>query len=320
MGGGSFGNLALASLLPPASFPELYQELWWYSGGNTAIGNAGSAGNAIQKGSGSSLPSFSSSQTHLFTLGSNWNVSQQCAFEATLWTSGAYTCNAELWDITAGSVVSGSAISTTSTSAIVVRSGKFTLIPSHSYGITYWSVTGSGTTVYLTDASLIVFPPAGSTAPNLSSISLANPSGNTLKDVYIPLWVYSSASGASSATTDTSNNYVSKGSNGSASSSSSASKLYNHSANWNPNQRFAFECSIYSGASGYTASAELWDMTGTPTKVAGSTVSVTSNAATLIRSGQFTLVPGHSYGVVIWSSTTSYNANLTKAHLVALGS
>jgi Flp pilus assembly protein TadG len=114
--------------------------------------------NPILKGSTSTGVTFTASNAKLHTLNATWNPNNKYAFEASLQVTSPYTVYANLYDITAGAAVSGSQISTTSTTFTVVRSGQFTLIPGHQYGISLWSNSGSGTMVYLTDASLIVFP------------------------------------------------------------------------------------------------------------------------------------------------------------------
>jgi hypothetical protein len=256
----------------------------------------------------------SSTATHLHTLNANWSVTTKYAFECVLWVSSG-TLNAELWDFTAGSAVSGSQISTTSTTATVIRSGQFTLMPGHVYGITFWA-SASNITINLTDASIIIFPPAGTTAPNLSCISLVNPSGNTLKEAYIPLWVYSNSS-ASSGQSAAGSAFIGKGQTNIASPGTST-KLHTLSSSWNPNQKFAFEASVYDANAAGTGYWALWDATSN-TIVTASQISTSATTATLIRSGSFTLTPGHAYEIAAWQSG-GYAVYLTKAHLVALGS
>jgi hypothetical protein len=132
--------------------PEIYIPLWWYSGAVVST-NTNQSTNLVGKG----LTSLtSSSNKNLHTLNSNWSSTQKYAFEATLYASSGAICWAQLWDITSNAAVSASQISTSNTTATVIRSGQFTLTPGHIYGINLY--TGNSANVYLTDASLIVFP------------------------------------------------------------------------------------------------------------------------------------------------------------------
>jgi hypothetical protein len=138
------------------------------------------------------------------------------------------------------------------------------------------------------------------------------PSGIT--ELYIPLWVYSNSGGNATGNFAGSLFLVKGGTNGPF--SNSGAKLHTLNANWSPTQKFALEVSIYSSNSAGTAYAELWDMTSNSGLVA-SQISTTSTTATLLRSGQFTLTPGHAYGVTLWNSSSSYSTYITKAHLIA---
>lgn len=307
------GDIALASLQPPASFPELYEELWWYSGATESTNATGPQTAGLQRGGPTSgltgNPPF-----QLFGSTNSWKATQQFAFEATIYnsTSGG-TTYAEMWDLTSNVAVLNSQISTTSNTAVVVRSSEFTLTQGHNYGVTWWS-SNSADTAYITDASLIIFPPSPSVSPSLSSIGLANPSGNTLKEAYIPLWMYSSG-GATDASASSGLSWLQKGSTGTTTtSSSSAIRLFTLSSNWSSSQKFAFESSLYTNVSN-AAQAQLWDFTSSQA-VLGSSVSTTSTTMTLIRSGLFTLVPSHVYGINAWNgSGTTF---ISKAYLVAL--
>lgn len=312
------GDLLQTTLNPQPVFPELYYPLWWYSGLVSSPNNTSTQGTVfISKGSTSSTSSYSSSSALLCTINSNWSTSVKYAFEAAIrCSSSSGTAYAALFDITAGSIVSTSQISTTSTTSTVIRSSSFTLIPSHSYAITTWSSVSSYS-VLITDASLIIFPQAPLTSPSVSNISLANAGGNTLKEAYIPLWMMSSTSVSFSNVAYTNSYMLRKGSSTSG-LQSQASYLYSPGSRWPTSTKFAFEASIYeSVSSGYTAHFTLYDISANA-PVLGSEISTTSSTSTLIRSGTFTLIPNHVYGIQGYNVTNSYTANINKAHLVAL--
>lgn len=148
----------------------------------------------------------------------------------------------------------------------------------------------------------------------LSQVSLQK-QPSSITEMYIPLWVYSS--GSANATLSTpSSSLLQKGSTNTNSPSQNATKLHTLNSSWTANQKFAFEVSIWNGSSSFTTYAALWDITAGAI-VSSSQISTSSTTATLIRSGQFTLTPGHSYGVALWTSSSSGPAYLTKAHLVA---
>jgi hypothetical protein len=144
---------------------------------------------------------------------------------------------------------------------------------------------------------------------NLSDVSFAKtPTGIT--ELYIPLWIYST-SAAAWKTASSGTAFLQKGTiNGYAQVA-----LHRLNSGWSPLQTFAFEASMYSSNSSSTAYLALWDVTSN-SLVSASQLSTTNTTPTLLRSGQFTLTPGHSYGVTIWASG-SYNCNVTKAHLIA---
>ncbi len=150
------------------------------------------------------------------------------------------------------------------------------------------------------------------TASTTSAVTMGTPP-NTIAEEPIPLWVYSSAY-VNVATSSA--YYLAKGSTPTQ-TVGVQSKLHTLSSSWATGQQFAFEASISDSSTSGVAYAALYDLTGTPTIVSGSQVSVTGTVFTRIRSGSFTLTPGHVYGVGIWSSG-SYQVFLTKAHLIAL--
>jgi hypothetical protein len=144
----------------------------------------------------------------------------------------------------------------------------------------------------------------------LSQVSLVKtPSGIT--EIYIPLWVYSSGTAGTTAS-----GYAQKGSTTITSTATNATTLHTLNTSWFQSQKFALEGSIYISNSAGTAYLQLVDLT-TSSGVPNATISTTSTTATLLRSGTFTLTPGHKYGLQLSSNVGSYTAYLTKAHLIA---
>lgn len=148
-------------------------------------------------------------------------------------------------------------------------------------------------------------------ANNLSLVKTGN-----LTEMYVPLWYYSSGSNGSSQATANTSSFIYKGGTGVTTNTSSSAKLHTLSSNWSPNQQFAFEASLETGGASYAANAQLYDFTSS-SAVSGSQVSTTSTSFTLIRSGKFTLTPGHVYGVQLWIANNVVSASLTKASLIA---
>ena len=153
------------------------------------------------------------------------------------------------------------------------------------------------------------------TASTTSAVTMGVPP-NTIAEEYIPLWVYSSGTTADASATTTA--YLRKSGVSTSTTTSAVNQLHTLSINWASNQKFAFEVSAYSNGASYTAYIGLYDLTGTPTLVTGSQVSTNATTAILLRSGSFTLIPGHVYGVGMYSNSGSGEPILTKAHLVAL--
>ncbi len=153
------------------------------------------------------------------------------------------------------------------------------------------------------------------TASTTSATTMGTPP-NTIAEEPIPLWVYSSGANVNNANT-ASTYFLPKGSASAATFSSSAAKLHPLNSNWATGQKFALESSIYTASAPGVVYAALWDMTANAI-VSASQISTSSATATLLRSGSFTLTAGHVYGVTWWSSSGTYNAYLTKAHLIAL--
>lgn len=150
-------DLATSSMVGGSGIAEAKIPLWWADGA-TQSQTTGTAGTQFLD-DGYGLNTLTDSRAKLYTLNANWSANQKYAFEATLKNGGggSYTAYAALWDFTPNSLVSISQISITSTTLTVARSGLFTLIPGHQYGVTAWSSSGSAS-VAICDASLIVFP------------------------------------------------------------------------------------------------------------------------------------------------------------------
>jgi hypothetical protein len=147
----------------------------------------------------------------------------------------------------------------------------------------------------------------------LSKTSLAK-APSSVTELYIPLWVAdgttANVGGASAGA-----QFIGDGNSGYVTSSSSNAKLHTLSSGWSPTTQFAFEITFYVGNSAATAYAELWDLTA-GAAVSASQVSTTSTTPTVVRSGKFTLTPGHQYGVTCWVSNTSYSTYPSDAHLI----
>ncbi len=152
------GSAQNTTLLPPSAVaPEHYEELWWYSGSHNNGSTTTTPGYYFLQKGGIGLNGVSVPASNLITLSASWPMTTKYAFEVALTTtSSAMIAYAALWDITAGTIVGASQVSTTSTTFTVLRSGQFTLVSGHTYGVTLWG----STTSYVsdaTDASLIVY-------------------------------------------------------------------------------------------------------------------------------------------------------------------
>jgi hypothetical protein len=147
----------------------------------------------------------------------------------------------------------------------------------------------------------------------LSKTSLAK-APSSVTELYIPLWV---ADGTLTTATATSSGTTFLLDGGSAGAKTSAASLHTLNANWSPSQKFALEVSIANNTGGNTTNAALWDITSN-TIVSGTQASVTATTVTVVRSGQFTLLPGHVYGVTIWCNAGT--AQISDASLVVFGS
>lgn len=87
----------------------------------------------------------------------NWSQDTKVALEATLYGNvSSITSRLALWDLVTNSIVDASQVFAKSTTAKVVRSNQFTLIPGRSYALTIWG-SFDPDAAYCTDASLIIF-------------------------------------------------------------------------------------------------------------------------------------------------------------------
>lgn len=152
-------DLSTLSLVGGSGIAEAKIPLWWADGTYWAQAQSNPGQACLGDGSTNMYSPASSGPTCLIQIPSNTLTGTQFAFESTI---EAYTSNtsvlAEIWDMTSNTGVTASQISTTTTAFSVIRSGKFTLTLGHWYGVTLWDNPASGTNMYISDASLIVFP------------------------------------------------------------------------------------------------------------------------------------------------------------------
>lgn len=152
--------------------------------------------------------------------------------------------------------------------------------------------------------------------PSVSQFSIAKGTGGTNPpEMYIPLWFYSGSYAGSGNASASSSNLISKNSTGITTSSSTGAKLHTLNSNWYPQQQFAFEASLQIGNASYSAYAGLWDTTS-GSLVSSSQISTNNTTFSLVRSGRFTLIPGHVYGITLWTGNASYSAIMTDASLI----
>jgi hypothetical protein len=151
---------------------------------------------------------------------------------------------------------------------------------------------------------------------DLNALSM-QPVPNGAPEYYIELWWYS-GSFAQNTASSSGVNWIAKGQTGAATISTQPyTTLHTLNANWNPNQKYAFEACLAAAVSSITVYAALWDLTS-GTVVSASQISATNTGTTMsspIRSGQFTLTPGHKYGITGWSSS-GQAMELTDASLI----
>lgn len=146
-------SLSQLSMVGGSGIEEAKVPLWWADGTDVYSGWTTSGSGFLEDG----VNGMSGTATPLFTLSSGWPINLQFAFETSFYTTySGYAAYVALWDVTSASIVSISQVSTTSSTEIVLRSNKFTLVPGHSYDVTLW-IANSSYNCRLSDASLIVF-------------------------------------------------------------------------------------------------------------------------------------------------------------------
>lgn len=98
----------------------------------------------------------------------------------------------------------------------------------------------------------------------------------------------------------------------------SMTKLFTLNSNWSSSTKFAFEATFSTAAASCVVYVDLYDIT---TNTMITEIRSTSTTFSTIRSEQFTLIPGHSYGVSAWVNiyTAGNNAYITDASLVVFG-
>lgn len=155
-----------------------------------------------------------------------------------------------------------------------------------------------------------------------ATLSLANPGATKPVEIYVPLW-FSNGTTTNAPTSTVDGGALIDGSAGLTStggtSFSVSNQLYTLSSKWLASAKFAFEACICNntGVGNPTAYCRLYDITAsTPVTASQVSMSGTSTNMTVLRSGQFTLTPGHVYAVTIWSSNASYAANISDASLI----
>lgn len=290
--------------------PELYIPLWWESG--TVINASSTIQNLSRLKKGINVAANSStSEVQLHTLNPNWSADTDYALEVSCSVSTASnTGTIALYDFTSDTEVPGSRITTAATMVRPLRSGKFKLTPGHAYGVTLTS-SNSSYSVYVTDASLLVFPPSGGAEVagviDLSIGSIAP----SLSEVYIPLWI---SSVSPSTRNSNVNGFVQKGTTTTVDvNTGSAAGLLQISTEWGRRVQFALEAVVNLSTVG-TGFVSLWDITDNK-EIAQ--ISTTSTVSKQLRSVAFNLIPGHVYGLSIKNGSGTVVMNLTRARLVA---
>ncbi len=135
---------------------ELKYPLWWSNGTTQSTSNALSSKAMMRDGTTLAAYNGTDTSQQLHTLSANWPSGTQFSFEATIYSNNAsYTAYAQLWDMT-NNVGTGLTVSTTSTTAITVRSVQGALTPGHVYGVAVYA--GTSGACYICDASLIIYP------------------------------------------------------------------------------------------------------------------------------------------------------------------
>jgi hypothetical protein len=152
-----------------------------------------------------------------------------------------------------------------------------------------------------------------------SNVPLAN-LGNVpiVKEAYLPLWVADNAQ-VTSTSTQAGSGMVTKStaSVGVKSVNYSPQQLLTLGSGWSASQKFALQASMSTSNTSATASAQLYDYTA-DALVAGTLMTTVMDTTITVRSAQVTLIPGHIYGVALWTNNVSYAAKLSDAYLVAI--
>jgi hypothetical protein len=152
---------------------------------------------------------------------------------------------------------------------------------------------------------------------DLNAISLAQGTGSP-PEIYIPLWWYSgSYSSMSAGSASAGSQFVRRST---TTTNTTQNPLHTLNTNWGANTKYAFEAAIQTTSSSVTAYAALWDVTSN-SLVSASQISTTSYGIfSVVRSGQFTLTPGHSYAITLWASVGGTYTYLTDASLIVFPS
>lgn len=147
--------------------------------------------------------------------------------------------------------------------------------------------------------------------PSLSQWSFAKGTGGVNPpELYIPLWFYSGGTASESSNSNVSSGYVfiDKASN-TPTTGTGSGRILHTLGNWSATQQFAFEIALSAGG---TINAGLYDLTS---NTLISYVSTTSATMVVLRTGKFTLTPGHQYGITLWG-TSGVQFNATDASLI----
>lgn len=138
---------------------------------------------------------------------------------------------------------------------------------------------------------------------SMQPASIPNP------EYYIPLWW----GGLLSTTFSANTSRVQKGNSSPAASLTSATTLHTLNNAWSPLTKYALECALSVTSS--TTNAQLYDITAA-SFIAGSLIQASSGGTlAVLRSAQFTLIPGHTYAVSVWAAG-GQTTNLTDLSLI----
>ena len=196
-------------------------------------------------------------------------------------SSTSYSAEAELYDVTSSGAVTGSTLTTTSTSYVRLRSGTLALTSGHTFSVYTASSSTSGT-CSITAARIVV-------QDNITNgwtkgeewETIACPGSTTLTtNQTLPVqWYYETTS----VRGETMTNYL--------------------------------DASLYSSSASGTCSLILYDLTA-GAAVTGGTLTSTATSATEYRTSAVALTNAHTYQVLLHGSSTSYTSYVTGAHMV----